>query len=307
MSKITIAVPTYNRQDYLRDSLNSILSQSFQDFNIIIFDNHSDYDIESFIAGFKDARISLVRSEKNIGNATNFQKVFDYKYDSEYLVVFHDDDAMHPSLLESEIKILENDPRVVLVGTGLNFVEAGQPILKFTNLRTRRNISVFEDAADLVRLILKDFDLSFDSVMYRVKFIEGISRYQEQFFKWADRPFLVNIAKKGSVAIIKDKLINYRIHGGQDSQSSAAEERDCLFNLFTFYRDTLPQPLSWRDRRLFYYFSANQLILSGLGFSRNFQEYGEFIRTSRRTGLFFYRYLNLRGLYYFFKVLKKLL
>ena len=113
MSLLTIAIPTYNRENYLRDCLKSILVQTFTDFEIIIFDNHSDYNIVSLIDEFNDSRITLSQNETNIGNVGNFNKIFNFKYDSKYLIVFHDDDTMHPKLLQKEIDVLESDLRYI--------------------------------------------------------------------------------------------------------------------------------------------------------------------------------------------------
>jgi glycosyltransferase involved in cell wall biosynthesis len=304
---VTVAIPTYNREKYLKEAIESVLAQSFQDFEIIIFDNHSNYDIKRLISSFGDSRISLNSNSENIGGAGNFQKVFNHKFSSDYVIVFHDDDTMHPELLQTEVDILEKDKNIVLVGTDLLFVADDNLMSEFKNLKVKKDTRIFRDAADLVRLILRDFDLCFDSVMYRADRLEDSAPYQERFFKWADRPLVITIAKKGECAIINEKLVNYRIHSGQDSQSSATSEQNYLFNLFKFYRDNLPQPLLKEDKRLFHYFSTSQVILSGLGFSNNFQEYCGFLRLSKKEGLFNFKYLNIRGLYYFFKVLKRFL
>ena len=66
------------------------------------------------------------------------------------------------------------------------------------------------------------------------------------------------------------------------------------------------QPLSKKDKKLFYSFSTNHLILSGLYFSKNWKEYKEFLKKAKTKDIFKLQYLNLRGIYYFLKVLKKL-
>lgn len=308
MPKVTVAIPTYNRENYLKEAIKSVLAQSFQDFEVIIFDNHSDYDIARLISDFADSRISLDTNSKNIGGARNFSKVFNYRFRSDYVIVFHDDDTMHPGLLQTAVEILEKDNDIVLVGASFNFVHDDKLIFRFKNLKREPDIRVFRDASGLIRLILKDFDLCFGSIVYRSDRLEDTASYQERFFKWGDRPFVIDIAKKGKCAVIKERLVNYRIHINQDSQSGApAAERDCLLNLFRFYRDNLPQPLKRQDKYLFYRFATNQMVLSGLGFANNFREYRDFLRLAKEKGLFDLKYLNIRGLYYFSKVLRKFL
>ena len=107
MHRISIAIPTYNRKDYLKKCIESILSQSFSDFKIYVFDNCSDYNIEKFINDFSDTRIELIKSPQNLGNIGNFERIYNYDFPSEYLVIFHDDDTMHPKFLEINYNLLQ--------------------------------------------------------------------------------------------------------------------------------------------------------------------------------------------------------
>jgi len=302
MSKLAVAIPTYNRQQYLKDCLRSVLNQTFQDFSIYIFDNASDYDIEKFLSEeFNDKRIILLKSDHHIGYQY-FSRILEYPFSEEYLIVFHDDDTMHPLLLEKEIEILEKDKNLVFVGTGMKFIKNHQKIFHFSKIKEKIDFEIFENPADLIRLILKDFDFCYDSVMYRRKFIGDTRPKDDIFFKWGDRPFLIELAKKGKVGVIKEKLVNYRIHFSQDTRMP--ESFSYLFNLFLYYKNNLPYPLRKRDIELFYNFSTNNLILSGFSFSKNWQEYKKFLRAAKESGVFDLRYLNFRGIYYFLKGFK---
>ncbi len=309
MAKVSVAILTYNRKEYLRDCLKSVLNQVFTDFLVYIFDNCSDYDLETFLKNFNDKRIILERSEKNLGEQGNYERVFNYNFPSEYLIIFHDDDTMHPLLLEKEVKLLDKYPDMVFVGTGLKFIKDHNKMFSFDKINNEKNFYICQKSTDLVRLILKDFDLSYSSVMFRKNFVNIIAKitkdfYHYKFFKWSDRPYLIELTKRGKVGIIKEKLINYRIHPSQDSQLEARDKSEYLFNLFLYYKDQLPQPLSKKDQRLFYSFCTNNLIQGGLFFSQNIKEYYDFLQKAKSYGLFFPRYLNIRGLFYFLKAIK---
>ena len=147
--------------------------------------------------------------------------------------------------------------------------------------------------------------------MYRANFLNIIAEktnsfYYNRFFKWSDRPYLIELNKKGEAGIIKEKLVNYRIHQSQDSQAEAQDKADYLFNLFLFYKENLLQPLSKEDKKLFYSFSTNNLILSAFSFSKNWQEYKKFLKEAKEKDVFDLRYLNPRGVYYFLKGIKRL-
>jgi len=305
MPKVTIAIPTYNRKEYLKECIKSVLNQTFQDFEIIIFDNHSNYNIKKLVSQFNDKRIKLIINEENLGNRRNFRKIFNYKFNSRYIIIFHDDDTMHPHLLGKEIELLEENPDMVFVGTNMNFIKNHEKMSKFS-VKTKNNIMVFNNSISFTKLLLTNFNLCFDSVMYRMNILEDVTPYDNKFFKWGDRPYLADLSKKGKVAILKDRLVNYRIHRKQDSQAESANQVDYSFNLSLFYKEKLQQPLSKKDRKLFYSFTTNNLILSGFSFSKNWREYMGFLRQAKNKDIFKLQYLNFRGVYYFFKGVKKM-
>jgi len=306
MPKVTIAIPTYNRREYLAECIKSILNQTFQDFEIIVFDNHSDYDIEEFVSKLGDKRIKLTINEKNLNHVGNFSKIFNYKFNSKYLVIFHDDDTMHPLLLEKEMRVLEANPDVVFVATGMRFVKNHRKMNDFIKTSEESPLRIFKETFSFIRLILSNFNLCYDSAMYRTNILKGVISDNDKFSKWADRPYLINLSKKGKVAVLKDKLVNYRIHKNQDSQAEPVGRAQYLFNLFLSYKENLPQPLSKKDKRLFYSFTTNNLILSGFSFSKDCKGYKKFLKQAKDKDIFKLRYLNFRGIYYFFKGIKKI-
>ncbi|MCK9581411.1 MAG: glycosyltransferase [Methanoregula sp.] len=304
MKKVTIAIPTYNRPEYLPQAIKSVLNQTCQDFEIIVFDSGSDYDVQKLISAFDDSRIKLQKSENIINNKSNFRRIFNFKYDTEYLIVFHDDDMMHPQLIERELVLMEKYFDLVWVGTGINFVKNYSKMEVFKVLSELKNYKIY-NSVGLVRLILNNFHLAFNTAMYRTAFIENMDKFSQRFYKWDDRPFLIHLSKKGSVAVIKDKLVNYRMHPGQDSQANNQENLPYFLNLCNYFKDNLSAPLTAADKKLFYSWSSNNLILALAGFSKTFNGYINLLKQCREGGLFRIKYISFRGLWYAVKVFKK--
>jgi glycosyltransferase involved in cell wall biosynthesis len=302
MPRLTIAIPTYNRKEYLGEAIRSILLQSFQDFQIIIFDNASDYDVGKYLLEFKDSRISLISNEKNIGNLQNLVRIFDYPFGTPYLMVFHDDDVMNPSLLKKEIAMLDVDDKLAWVNCVVNFVHNNSIMWNFVACDNRLE-TVSGDV--LARWLLsRPIHLSFDGAMYRTDRLKSLQPYVDRFFKWCDRPFLVDLAEGFSVGILHDKLVNYRMHPGQDSKAEAKERLYNIFELQKYYKEKLPQPLSISDEIVFYKSSTNAMIMAGTSFADNMLEYRLFIDKCMENNIFCWKYLNARGVYYIFKVFK---
>lgn len=308
MHKISIAIPTYNRKDYLKECIESILSQSFSDFKIYIFDNCSDYDIENFINDFNDTRIELVKSSHNLGNIGNFARIYNYDFPSEYLVVFHDDDTMHPKFLEINYNLLRKNDDAIFSASSMEFISDHRKINVFRTLGKELNIIKAKDQRDFVRLLIQNFNLCFDSAVYRTAHIgKNFDTFAEKYGKWGDRPYLVELSGKGLILIINEKLVNYRIHLNQDSQALSGDKQKELLSLFSLYKEALLNGTeNNQDINLFYSYSTNFLLLSGFSFAKNLSEYLKFIEEAKVIGLFKLRYLNLRGIWYFLANIKKL-
>lgn len=307
MPKVTIAIPTYNRQSFLQECLASILAQTYQDIDIWVFDNNSSYDVRALIEGFADRRIRLLTSPVNLGNQGNLKRIFQTEFPSDYVLVFHDDDAMHPRMLEREMTIMQIHPDLIWAGSSLKFCRNGKEIKNF-KLIEKKIEPMFCGKAELVRLFMNNFHLAFDSVLYRKVFLKTISEYFDSFGKWADRPYLIGLADNGQAAVLPEPLVNYRIHSTQDSRALLLYKKDfsCLKELFIFYRASLPQPLALSDRKLFYRFSTVNLIRSMPSFVRGFKPAWDYLRSCRRDNLLDFGCVDLKGwiiiVVYFFKI-----
>ncbi len=89
-SKVTIAIPTYNRSELLKASLESALAQDYRDYQVLVLDNASNDDTEALVRSFADPRITYVRHETNVGMFRNWQLAVELN-SSPYLSVLSDD------------------------------------------------------------------------------------------------------------------------------------------------------------------------------------------------------------------------
>ena len=76
---ISVCIPTFNSEKYIIECLQSVLNQTYTEFEIIISDNDSSDDTLNLIESFKDERIKIFKNEKNIGMGNNFNKVVDMR------------------------------------------------------------------------------------------------------------------------------------------------------------------------------------------------------------------------------------
>jgi glycosyltransferase involved in cell wall biosynthesis len=112
---ISVGLPVYNGERFLRETLNSILTQTFEDFELIISDNASTDGTAQICKDYaiKDPRIRYFRSDRNLGASKNFNRVFELS-SGKYFKWISADDVCAPTFLEKCKEVLDEHPEVVL-------------------------------------------------------------------------------------------------------------------------------------------------------------------------------------------------
>src|SRR3990172_5433048 len=121
---VSIGLPVYNGENYIEKAINSILSQTFKDFELIISDNASTDNTMDIckILSAKDRRIRYYRNEINRGAAWNFNRVFQLARGKYFQWACHDD-VWIPTLLERYVEVLDQMPKVVLCYTKTTYID----------------------------------------------------------------------------------------------------------------------------------------------------------------------------------------
>jgi glycosyltransferase involved in cell wall biosynthesis len=130
MTLVSVGVPVYNGETYLAETLDSLLAQSFEAFEIVISDNASTDRTPEICRSYqaKDPRVRYSRSDRNIGAAHNFNRVFELS-DAPLFHAGACDDLYDPLFLERCVAVLDRDPGLVLSYTRTKMIDdEGQPL-----------------------------------------------------------------------------------------------------------------------------------------------------------------------------------
>ncbi len=295
---VSIAIPTYNRIPFLRESLASIKTQTFKDYHVYLFDDGSTEPVE------EEARkiipdIIFIRSEKNEGAHVSIDRALHYKYTSPFFVVFHDDDTMHPRMIEEQVKLLNRFSDAAFVGTNLTFADDENRMFEFDPTADESiEYEQYPSNIELTRAFLRSIHLGFSSVMYRTEYMtDDVQLQLKHFGPNEDRPFLVALASSHPSIFIKNKLLNYRMHPAQDSKTNRlVGSLDIAPTLMSFYRAQLPVPLSHADRALFLKQSTNALLDSFCRHASKRESLSAYIKAATVKGLFSWTSINHAGL-----------
>jgi glycosyltransferase involved in cell wall biosynthesis len=132
MPKLSIGIPVFNGQEFLPELLDSLLAQTFRDFEILICDNASSDRTPEICCEYErhDSRIHLIRNERNLGAIANFNRVFELSTAPLFKWAAHDD-LYHEAYLDACVRLLEENPDTILAHTGTAFINEKSEILPF--------------------------------------------------------------------------------------------------------------------------------------------------------------------------------
>ena len=205
--KVSICIPNYNYGNYIGDAIQSVLDQSFTDFELIIVDNCSTDDSENVIQKFTDRRIKYFKNETNIGAIRNCNKCV-YLAKGEYIFLLHADDQMMPNLLEKEAKILDEHPNVGLVCSSY-ILKTGT----YTKSVASSNNDYIADGIDEFKKHIVKGYLVWATMMTRRDCYETIGLYDENMQYAVDGDMIVRILLKYDLAYVSKPMICRTSHG----------------------------------------------------------------------------------------------
>jgi glycosyltransferase involved in cell wall biosynthesis len=136
--RLSIGLPVYNGEKFLKEALDSLLNQTFEDFELIISDNASTDKTEEICRTYaaEDKRIRYYRNQKNIGCAGNFNRVFQLS-SGEYFKWAAHDDLHAPDFLNKCIEILDQDLSIILCHSQVNLVDEGGKFLQNYDIKLK--------------------------------------------------------------------------------------------------------------------------------------------------------------------------
>ena len=205
---VSVLVPTYNYGRFLDEVLQSILDQTYTDYEVIIVDNDSTDNTEQVVKKYlSDSRFSYFKNEKNLGVVGNFNKCLSYAK-GKYIKFLNADDKFHPEILEKFVKIMNEHPNVTLVTCDKQAFEGSTKlyILPFHNLQTGEKI---------ILDTLNDYNWLGEptSVMFRKSDIKN--RFDPKYKMNPDFDLWLRLLAIGDCYIIPEALAYVRFHSGQ--------------------------------------------------------------------------------------------
>jgi glycosyltransferase involved in cell wall biosynthesis len=202
---ISVLMPVYNTEKYLNEAIDSILGQSFSDFELIIIDDASTDNSINIINSYQDERIIFIQKEKNTGYTDSLNMGIQMAK-GKYIARMDSDDISLPLRFEKQVVFLENNPEVILCGTQIRIIDTD-------------NTSKLPIKNDLLKVKMIDKTQFYHpTIMLRKSLLdkENINYDKgkepaEDYDLWSRLMFL------GDIVNLSEVLLEYRVHHEQTS------------------------------------------------------------------------------------------
>jgi glycosyltransferase involved in cell wall biosynthesis len=222
MTDLTVLMTVFNGAAYFRETIESILNQTYGDFKFLIIDNASTDKSREIVRSYDDPRIHLEALPENIGQVAALNKGLDM-IDTPLLARMDADDISMPKRFERQMAFMEKHPEIGICGTfAVAFTEKEQPPKPARETKWEKPCT----PEDIKARLLFGCCMVHPSVMMRKDLLDKYKlRYNEQIGFSEDWDLWLRASEHFALANIPEYLLRYRIHGGSVSSRNVEPQK----------------------------------------------------------------------------------
>lgn len=210
--KITVLMPVYNCELYIQEAINSILNQTFSDFELLIIDDASSDSTVSIIKKYSDSRLKLIEKPKNSGYTNSLNYGLSIAR-GEYIARMDGDDISFSERFEKQVAFLNENREIALCGS------------LFTIVGTKTIIHVPENHSEIKLTLLSHCCFGHPTIMMRKEILDQFSLHYDTSREPAeDYDLWSKLSVVSELHNIQEVLLDYRVHDAQVSQKKINQQ-----------------------------------------------------------------------------------
>lgn len=203
---VSVIMPAYNVEKYIGEAIESILNQTYQNFEFLIFNDGSTDNTKAVIESYTDSRIKIFNYSQNKGLVAHLNYGIDVAA-SKYIARMDADDISHPERLQKQVDYMEANTDIGICGTWYNIIEDPAHIVKIDTKHDDLKIGLlFNSVFGHPTVIIRTEVLRSNSLLYNNDFMHA-----EDFKLW------VELSRISKLANLNEVLLHYRHHEWQVS------------------------------------------------------------------------------------------
>lgn len=204
MARVTVLMPTYNVAPWVEEAIQSVLNQTYRDFELLVVDDASTDDTLDCVRTIDDPRIRIAAFPNNVGLAENLNRGLDI-IDTELVARMDGDDIVEPDWLETGIKVLDTHPEIGICSFGFQFFGAKTSLVRFPEQHEDSKAQMLFGCTVIVPVFRKSV------------FSDNQLRYSTEAFPAEDYMMWANAYRVTQVYNVQRTLFHYRTHASQIS------------------------------------------------------------------------------------------
>ncbi len=220
---VSVCIPAYNNAAYIKETIDSILNQTYRNLELIICDDKSKDNTVEVIESIKDDRIRLYKNEKNLGMSGNWNNCLQ-KCTGEFIKLICADDMLAEDCLEKEVGALMKHPEAVLAESDTQLFDLnGKPKGFYKRYKTSGMTNGRKIARD--GFFVKNYFGAPLANTFRRSILEKVGGFDPWYTYILDYDFWVQLACLGDVYIIHEPLNYFRVRNDSNTGEVMAGDK----------------------------------------------------------------------------------
>ncbi|MFC1941147.1 glycosyltransferase [Chloroflexota bacterium] len=230
--KVSAIILTYNRAHMLREAIESVLNQTYEDFELIVVDNYSSDNTEPLVKSYSDKRIRYFKNQNNgfIGINRNFGIE---KSHGEYIAFLDDDDLWLPEKLTRQVQLLDSDKEIGLIYSDCCVIDSNGDLIANSYFHGRKPVR-----GNTSGEFFQNNPVPMLTVVIRKEVLDKIGMFNPIYRMALDYDLWLRIAEYYPIDYIEQSLAKYRVHS----------ESGYHLNTVSHYQETLQIMDDWLSR-----------------------------------------------------------
>jgi glycosyltransferase involved in cell wall biosynthesis len=199
--KVSVLMTCYNAASTIHQSVNSIIGQTFTNWELVVVDNCSTDDSLSIVRGINDARIRVIALDKNHGRTPALAIALDHAR-AEFVAILDADDISSQDRLQQQFDFLTNNPNILVVGSWYRNIDQHGNLINEVKTPTT--------SVDVIRQMASDNPIVNSSAMFRAESARAIGGYNQKYLYAQDFALWLALARVGEFAILPKFLTDIR-------------------------------------------------------------------------------------------------
>jgi glycosyltransferase involved in cell wall biosynthesis len=202
---ISVIMPAFNAGNYIAEAIESVLIQTFTDFELVIINDGSTDDTETVIRSFTDKRIHVIKQQKT-GVSGALNKGLEIAK-GKYIARFDADDICFPHRLDMQYRFMEENPDHVLIGSAAEYIDRhGNYIFKWDPPAYQHQ--------EIKKLIIRACPFDHPTVIYKKDVVLALGGYSKEALHFEDHLLWTQFFSMGKLSNLREPLIRHRFHPG---------------------------------------------------------------------------------------------